>query len=111
VFLKDVFRQNGYNDQQIHRVLKRHPNISQPEVNPDSFAFLPYVGTIFNTISRVLSQHNIKSVGLPPKKVSSFLQPVKDNLGLRTSGVYRIPCECGKVYIGQTGRSVDTRWK
>jgi hypothetical protein len=37
----------------------------------------------------MLSQHN-KSVGLPPKKVSSFLQPVKDNLELRTPGVYRI---------------------
>jgi predicted GIY-YIG superfamily endonuclease len=35
----------------------------------------------------------------------------KDNLGLRTLGVYRIPCECGKVYIGQTGHYVDTRLK
>jgi hypothetical protein len=50
-------------------------------------------------------------VGLPPKKVSSFIRPVKDNLGLRTPGVYRNPCECGKVYVGQTGRSVDTRLK
>jgi hypothetical protein len=29
----------------------------------------------------------------------------------KTPGVYRIPWECGKVYIGQTGRSVDTRLK
>jgi hypothetical protein len=28
-----------------------------------------------------------------------------------TPDVYRIPCECGKVYIGQTGHSVDTRLK
>jgi hypothetical protein len=49
--------------------------------------------------------------GLPPKIVSSFLRPVKDNLGLRTPGVYRIPCECGKVYIGQSGRSVDASLK
>jgi hypothetical protein len=100
VFLKDVFRQNGYNDRQIHRVLNRRPNISQPEDNPDSVAFLSYVGTIFNRISRVLSRHNLKSVGLPPKKVSGFLWWVKDNLGLRTPGVYRIPCDCGKLYIG-----------
>jgi hypothetical protein len=26
-------------------------------------------------------------------------------------GVYRIPYECGRVYIGQTGRSVDIRLK
>jgi hypothetical protein len=44
-------------------------------------------------------------------KLSSLLRPVKDHLGLRTPGVYRIPCECGRVYIGQTGRSVDIRLK
>ncbi|PNF19831.1 hypothetical protein B7P43_G12503 [Cryptotermes secundus] len=77
----------------------------------DTVAFLPSVGTIFHRISRVLSRHNMKSVGLPPKKISNFLRPVKDHLGLRTPGIYRIPCECGKVYIGQTGRSVDTRLK
>jgi hypothetical protein len=30
---------------------------------------------------------------------------------LRTPEVYRIPCECGRVYIGQMGRSVDIRLK
>jgi hypothetical protein len=25
-------------------------------------------------------------------------------LGLRTPGVYSVPCECGRVYIGQSGR-------
>lgn len=58
VFLRDVFRQNSYNDQQIHRVLNHHPNISQPDDKPDSVAFLPYIRTIFNRISRVLSQQH-----------------------------------------------------
>jgi hypothetical protein len=46
--LRDVFRLNGYNDQQIHRVLNRRPNNSQPDDTPDSVAFLPCVGSIFN---------------------------------------------------------------
>jgi hypothetical protein len=50
-------------------------------------------------------------MGLPHMKFSSFLHPVKERLGLRISGVYRIPCECGRVCIGQTGRSADTRLK
>jgi hypothetical protein len=66
VFLMDAFRQNLYNDRQIHRVLNRRPNISRPDNKPDSVAFLSYVGTIFNRISRVLYRHNIKSVDLPP---------------------------------------------
>jgi hypothetical protein len=46
-----------------------------------------------------------------PGQHSSFLRPVKDNLGLRKLGVYRILRQCGKVYIGQTHPSVDPRLK
>jgi hypothetical protein len=45
------------------------------------------------------------------RTLRKILRPEKDHLGLRTPGVYRIPCECGRVYIGQTGRSVDIRLK
>jgi hypothetical protein len=44
-------------------------------------------------------------------KLPSLLLSVKDSLKIRTPGVYRIPCECGRVYIGQTGRSVNIRLK
>jgi predicted GIY-YIG superfamily endonuclease len=36
---------------------------------------------------------------------------VKDNPGLKIPGVYGIPCECGKMYIGQTNRTIETRRK
>jgi hypothetical protein len=111
VFLRDVFKQNGYNDWQIHRALNRHPHLPQPDNEPNSVAFLPFVGTIFNSISRVLARHNIKSVGLPHMKLSSLLCPVKDHLGLMTPRVYRISFECSRVYIGQTGHSMDIRLK
>ena len=42
---------------------------------------------------------------------SSYLPPVKDGLVLRMSGVYSIPHECGQVYIGQSGRSIQIRIK
>jgi hypothetical protein len=77
----------------------------------NSVAILPFVGTILNSISRALARHNIKSVGSPLMKLSNLLCPVKDNLGLRTPGVCRIPFECGRVYIGQTVCSVDIRLK
>lgn len=31
----------------------------------------------------------------------------KDVLGLRHAGVYQNPCECGRGYIGQTGRLIQ----
>jgi hypothetical protein len=43
--------------------------------------------------------------------VASYLPPVKDAIGLKTPGIYRIPCECGKVYIGQSGRSIHLHIK
>jgi hypothetical protein len=55
----------------------------------------------------MLAKHNIKSVTLPLGKIFNYLPPVKDALGLRTLGIYSIPCECGKVYIGQSGRSIQ----
>jgi hypothetical protein len=48
--------------------------------DPDSFAFLPCVVSFSNHIRGVLSGHNMKFVGLPPRKVCSFLQAVKGGL-------------------------------
>jgi hypothetical protein len=45
---------------------------------------LPFVGPTFNNIGRVLSKHIVKSLCLPPKKVTVFLLPIKDDLGLKT---------------------------
>jgi hypothetical protein len=59
----------------------------------------------------MLAKHNIESVALSPRKVFSYLPPVKDALGLRTPGIYRILCECNRVYIGQSGQSIQTRIK
>jgi hypothetical protein len=55
--------------------------------------------------------NNIKSVALPPRKIFSYLRPEKNALGLRTPGIYSIPRECGRVYIGQSGRSIPIRIK
>ena len=58
----------------------------------------------------MLAKH-IKSVALTPINILSYLPPVKDSLRLRTPGIYSIPCACGKVYIGQSGRSIQIRIK
>lgn len=57
----------------------------------------------------MLAKH--KSVGMLPRKISRFLHPVKDDMGLQTPGVYSISYECGLVYIGQTGSCIETRLK
>jgi len=76
-----------------------------------STTYSPYTQTTFGRLNRVLAKHNIKSIALPPKKIASYLPPVKETLGLKIPGIYSIPCECGKVYIGQSGRSIQHRIK
>jgi hypothetical protein len=81
-FLRTTFRQNGYSDRQIRRSLNPPARVAPPPKKTASVAFPPYVSTTFNQISRLLSRQDIKSVGLPSKKIPSFLRPVKDDLGL-----------------------------
>jgi hypothetical protein len=73
---------------------------------PISTAYLPYTQTTYGKLSRMLAKYNIKSVAIPSRKIASYMPPTKDAPGLRTPGIYNIPCECGKVYIGQSGRTV-----
>jgi hypothetical protein len=77
--------------------------VALPHIDPESVAFLP-----FSYIRRVLSLHSFKSVALPRRRFSSFLQPVKDDLGLKRQGVYNIPREYGEVYMAQTGHLIPT---
>jgi hypothetical protein len=65
----------------------------------------------YGQLSGMLAKHNIKCVGLLPRKISSLLRPVKDNVEARTVEVYSIPCKCDQMYIGKTVRSIQTRIK
>jgi hypothetical protein len=86
-------------------------DLPQHHDDPPSVAFLPLAVVTFNRISTMLSKHNIRVVDLPPRKLSSILWPMKDDLALKTPGVYSIPCEYQKAYIGQTGCLTETRVK
>ena len=78
---------------------------------PTSTAITPFIQTTHGWFSRMLAKHNIKSVSLPPRKIYSYVPPVKDAFRLWTPGVYSIHCECGPVYIGQSDWSIQIRIK
>jgi hypothetical protein len=73
-------------------------------------ARLPYQGATSQKVSRLLAKYNIQTVHIPAKNIH-LLRPVKDKLGLKAAGIYRILCECGKVYVGQTGQTIEARPK
>jgi hypothetical protein len=108
-FLTTVFRNNGYSTQQIHRAKKPPIKTTKIKDKSTSMAYIRYMQTTYERLSRMLAKHNIKSIPLTPKKISNYLPPIKDAVGLRTPGIYSIPCECRKVYIRQSGLSVHIR--
>jgi hypothetical protein len=83
---------------------------SKTNDKPTLTAYIPYTQTTYGRLSRMLAKHNIKSVTLPPRKIF-YLPTVEAALGLRTLDIYSIPCEYGRVYIGQSGRSIQLRIK
>ena len=58
----------------------------------------PYLGTTSHQIERILA-----SSGIPT--TNSYVHKYKTDKSLKP-GVYRIPCTCAKVYIGETGRNL-----
>jgi hypothetical protein len=89
-----------------------------------------HIRELHHLIERILLQWHFKFLSAPPSTASTgcypnttsrqwvsyqessrFLQPIKDDLALKMPGVYSLPCECGKVNIGQTGSSTETRVK
>jgi hypothetical protein len=78
---------------------------------PTGVALILFQKAVSNKIRRLLTKYNIKAIHIPVKNNIHILRPIKDKLGLNITGVYCVPCECGKVYVGQTGRSIETRCK
>ncbi|RVE41312.1 hypothetical protein evm_014035 [Chilo suppressalis] len=66
---------------------------------------------VTDKIGRILKRASINTYFKPPKKINQFLRPVKCNIPFQVAGVYKLECDCGLSYIGQTKRSIGTRVK
>ncbi len=73
---------------------------------------LPYVRGCSERIARIFRRYDFFIAYKPFNKLSSIFRLPKDPIPERAicGVVYEIPCtDCEKVYIGQTGNSLDTR--
>ena len=71
---------------------------------------VPYVAGVIEDIRRICRKFDIKVIFKSRQTFCSMLTRVKDTLPPEklSSVAYRIPCSCGKVYIGETGRRLET---
>jgi hypothetical protein len=108
--LKKAFRQNGYSSYISCILYPKHKPFLQ-WVEPTGVAMLPCQRSVTNSNSRLLAKYNIKTIHIPARKNIYMLRSAKDRLGLKVLGIYCIHCKFGKVYIRQTVRNTETKFK
>ncbi|XP_018567608.1 uncharacterized protein LOC108908159 [Anoplophora glabripennis] len=101
---------NGCTTRKNERAIKRrHTPMEKREYLATTY--LPYVKGCTDKIGRLLKKRNINTVFSTVKKVAAAFPKTCNNDQLQGPGMYSISCSCGKVYIGQTGRHINTRLK
>ena len=112
--LSSVLVSNGYPSSFIRKLVKttRPTANNEPTQEFKSTAVLPYIKGVSEVLCHCLQQ-GVRTVFKSDTTLRSYLVRPKDALepGKQEGVAYRIPCECGKVYIGETGRAMQDRIK
>ena len=113
--LSSVLVSNGYPSSFVRKLTKttRPTTNKEPTQEFKSTAVLPYIKGVSEVLRRCLQQQGVRTVFKSDTTLRSHLVRLKDILEpTKQDGVvYKIPCECGKVYIGETGRAMQDRIK
>ena len=86
-----------------------HPDDEEPQ----PVVTIPYVSGVSEWIRKASEKFNLKVVFKSSPTLRSLLTSVKDPLPMEKLArvVYQIPCQCGKVYVGETQRRLETQVK
>ena len=104
---------NGYPEKFIENAMKTRQH-AQEKTEHQSSASVPQIGSASHKIERILKEAGIRVYHSSADKLSlDFIACThKDGVNeFQKPGVYCIPCECGSVYIGETGRNLSLRLK
>ncbi|KAJ8944183.1 hypothetical protein NQ318_016163, partial [Aromia moschata] len=100
--IKNIAKSNGYS---LHLIDKDTDN--------SKFASLPYEPKFTRRLDKIFKNININLVYNSKNKLQTLLGNPKDKINNNEkSGIYEISCkDCDQKYIGQTKRSILTRFK
>ena len=101
---------NGHSSSFIQKLTKtaRPTANKEPTQEFKSTAILPYIKGVSEVLRCCLQQESVRTVFKSETALRSHLVRPKDALEpTKQDGVvYKIPCGCGKVYIGETGKAM-----
>ena len=116
--LKHMFENSQYPKQEIEKQIGEtirklnnndNPQYTQDQKRKDKYEFnisLPYTPGI-EVLKRKLEKLKIKLYFSYPQKLSSL---VFSNINRKSKAIiYKIPCECGAEYVGETKRGLNER--
>ena len=112
--LSTVLVANGYPPSFLQKVTKTRNSTPERETAEfKSTVVLPYIKRVSEPLRRHLQQQGICTVFKSDTTLRSRLVRPKDpaDPNKQDGVVYKIPCTCGKVYIRETGRPMQEKWK
>jgi hypothetical protein len=73
--------------------------------------YIPYVKGISEKFKRIGNRYNIGTIFKTKHKLRSSLMKTRPERDPQQTArcVYSIPCECGRSYLGETGRPLAVR--
>lgn len=114
--ITNTLKLNGYAEQALSKA--RDNRGTQTNQNTDQqdnvcTTVIPYVRGLSEKIRRIGNDYNVRTAIRTTNTIRSMLTKTKpDNENQRTKNcIYKVPCECGKSYIGETGRPLQVRIK
>ncbi|XP_013149673.1 PREDICTED: uncharacterized protein LOC106111990 [Papilio polytes] len=107
--VRKVLECNGYKWRQSYRIANTTCK-TRPQIVERVPAYLPYMRGVTDKVGHLLRRkYSIRTIFRPLTQIRRMLRSPKDRTPLDCPGVYEVPCECGKSFIGETGRNINTR--
>jgi hypothetical protein len=111
--IHNILGQNKYPQQLINNIKNKRTR-NKDKIREDTKTVgtlaLPYVPRLSEKISKIAKKVNVRTVFSAKDILRARLVKLKpDSDRPKTDVIYKIPCECGKSYIGETGRTLETR--
>lgn len=121
-YIYEVARVNGYERQTISKLIRKKSQrtqrrqlttLSEQREKLTKFVTIPFHPRTNNRIKNACRSNGFNLVNKSARKLGDILGNPKDKLRKEDrSGIYRINCgNCDKFYIGQTSRTIETRFK